>query len=664
MLGLLGTLVLVLLPGAWITFLLPLRGFPLWARLCTGAILAPAVVAAQFYAVRLLGLSFEQTSVGLVFLNLPAAYLIVRRHVAWPRLDRRAALAAGLAALVITASSAPFLLDPQKRLYTWEAWSQADVVYSLANGQLVLEDAELAGVRLSYPWTGHVYQAVLSQLMGSSPAENYIWSNLIWVILVFIFAGGLVAELGGNSLSRVTVAIWLSFGLNFVGAALGDLVPHDWARDHPLLGNIWGDNRYTPWLDKLVFFGQMWFALGLFIATIFVVIRPWPADSRRSYLTLTGLLLCALGLVYPVLLPPAVVAVAARGLIVLTHQVASWPRVRIGEVAGLASGILAAAVVTYAQVRFLTDGRASSALIVLNDAQHVRWAALESLVVLSPLLIPFAVLLRHYWRAQRDIIVVLGLTAIASCLLYALFDIPWYRNQYKFMFTAAVCLAPFPSLVLEPVLDRVGRWSIPSFAVLASVLAIPLAHNVYANTYTVYTRTGPVVDVGNFDLSLANGEPLGQLSQAIRDHTPVDTLVVVDRADVHLPTLTRRQLYMAPSQSAPHPGILITSEEMLTLVKGYPPDLLNARRATLSELFTSDQPDSMAAALESILSLHRPAALVVDEQHQPTLLSWIEGEGLGSRIYAGDGEQVWLIQADDRRAAVLAGQLSGSKAAN
>lgn len=646
LLNVLGWILLVFLPGAWISFGLTLKGLPFWARLCTAAMLSPVVAAIEFYVLRFAGASFETTSVLLVWVNLPALVLIARHRGAWPRADRRTLAAIVLVGSIMLAFTAPFLLDPQKRLYTWEAWSQADVVYALANGGLDLQDAELVGYRLSYPWAGHVYQAVQSYILGTPPVDNYIWGNLVWVPLIFAFAAGMVGELGGSRLSRVTVAVWLAFGVNFVGALGSQLVPKSLVRAHPLLGTIWGDNRYTPWLDKLVFFGQMWFALGLFIAVAYLSIRAWPTEGRRSYLLLIACLLVALGIIYPVLLPAAVVIVGARALVRLARNLRNWRKVTL-EIAGIAAGVAVAGLITFAQVKFLTDGRASSGLLHLNSFRDMESETLASLVVLSPLLIAFVWGLRRYWRERRDATVVLGLGALASCAMYVLFDIPWYRNEYKFIFTAAICLAPFPSLVLQPLLERSRRLALPAVALLTAVLGVPLANNIYANTFTVYTRPGPVVDLGSFDLRLAADEPLSGLSDAVRQQTPVDSLLVVDDSDVHLPTLTRRQLYVPPSQSAPHPGILITSEQMITLVKGYPAAAYDQRRQVVDDLYRSSDAAEMSQSLQTILTFDRPIALVVDDQRNAALRDWLTDARIGTCIYSDNAYDLWLIRPAD-----------------
>ena len=87
----------------------------------------------------------------------------------------------------------------------------ADLVYMLRNGDLWLRDPELAGVRLAYPWTAHVYQAVLSFLIDSPPTSSYIWTNTVWLLCFFGFSYYIVGELTNSSpLSNYVVYLVMS----------------------------------------------------------------------------------------------------------------------------------------------------------------------------------------------------------------------------------------------------------------------------------------------------------------------------------------------------------------------------------------------------------------------------------------------------------------------
>jgi hypothetical protein len=641
--GAIGFIVLVFLPGAWITFGLPLRGIPFWAKLLIGTMLAPLIVCLQFYIIRLLGASFELTAFLLVGLNLPALYLVLKQRSTFWLPDRRTIMAGALVLLILFACIAPLLFDTQRRVYTWEAWSQADVVYRIADGDLIVEDAELAGVRLSYPWAGHVYQAVLSYLINSPPVSNYIWVNLLWLLCIFCFAGGIVTELGGNYLSGVTVVTALSFGVNFVGYIVGHLIPAAFVKAHPLLGNIWGDNRYTPWLDKVAFFGQMYFAMGIFIALVFLIIKQLHESPTQYHLAVICLLLCSLGIIYPVLWPAAVALIGARIITLLFDRSKDRQAGTYRQILALGMVVCISAVVTYADLKLLTQSRAGDSLVSLNRLWYMSQKVAESVVVTSPLLAGFCLVFRRYWRTRRNALIVLGLTALASCMLYVLFDIPWYRNEYKFIFTAAICLAPFPSLALESLFDRLGRMALPAIGFMTIILASPLAYNTYTQLDVLYTKLGPSVNVQSFDLRLDDQNRLAALCDAIRLRTPINTILVLENADLHFPTLVRRQLYAPPFQKEPHPGILITSYEMLTLVKGYSRQILENRKAILEGLFNPEDPMQRAESLDQILAFKRPVALILDRQRNTSLLEWLAKKH-GRSLYEGHGLILWLIE--------------------
>jgi hypothetical protein len=640
-----GLALLMFLPGAWIAFGLPLKDLPYWSKLFLGIVMTPVMLAGQFFLIRWLGASFDLTAAVLVIVNLPALYLVLRQRIRLSVPDRRTVAAAFMVFLIIIGCIAPFLLDPQKRLYSWEAWMHADIIYSLANGNLPLEDPELVGVALAYPWAGHIYQGVLSYLSDTPAVTDYIWLNLVWLFVIFGFSAGIVAELGGNRLSQVTVATWLSFGVNIVGYVLSHTIPSAWADAHHVLLYIDGDNRYTPWLDLVVDISQMYFGMGLFAATTFLSIRQWPEDYKRYYLTVVGLLLCGLGIIYPVLLPPALAVVGTRAIVPLIQRVPKWPRGAWRELAGFAAVLVIAGLVTWLWVKFLTGWRTGQTLINLNDRHFIGYESTITVVVISPLLLGLLLAARRCWRENRNALIILGFGALASCILYVLFDIPWWRNEYKFIFTAAICLAPFPSLALEPIFDRLGRLAIPSFALLTVILAAPFADKVYQQAYYYYTRPGPPVDASHFDLRLDDGQPLSKLLNTIRDRTPVDSLLVLENTSIHFPTLTQRQLYVAPAETTPKPGILVTNDEMLTLVKGYPKELVEKRRAVVRGLFESDDTAQMAASLNDMLAFHRPLVLLLDEQQQASLRAWLVSEGMGESLYQGDGLIVWLVTA-------------------
>lgn len=634
---------LTLLPGSLLTFGLPLPSIPNWVRLLIGVILAPIVVSVQFYLLRLAGVPFGTTTILLVALNLPVLYLIYnkRRKLAAP--DRQTILLAMIILVVILSYAVPFLLFPQKRLYTWHTWTHADIVYALANGNLILEDAELAGVRLSYPWLGHVYQAVISYLANAPAATDYIWINLVWLLSIFGLAVGIVSQLGGRWLAQLAVPVWLSFGVNFMGAVIGPRIPQSLIATHPFLGSIWGDNRFTPWLDKVLFFGPMYFGMGFFIAILYLVIRPWPDGDKAYYCAFTALLLCGISLIYPILLPPACVLVGVRTFLIALERRRNLSPADYREIVGTGLVILVAAIVAYLNTAFLTAGRESTLLLHLNTFRFMRWRVAETAIVCGPLLIGLALVFRRLWNERRNALLILLSGALASFIPYIVFDIPWWRNEYKFIFTAAICLAPFSSLATEHFLNRLGHARAPGLVILTLVLAAPYAAEVL-NGGGALAPQGPAVDLHSFDLQLVGQERHARLVAAIRNDTPIDSIIVLEYTTLHFPTLTQRSLYVAPDNSDPHPGVLVTSDEMLALIKGYPPQIVEERRVVVRNLFHSNNEEDIEQSLNQILELGRPVVLLLDGQTQSNLADWLATKAIGQPIYEGEGMILWLVE--------------------
>jgi hypothetical protein len=351
-----------------------------------------------------------------------------------------------------------------------------------------------------------------------------------------------------------------------------------------------------------------------------------------------------------VLLPPACAVIGARMIINFFYPSQPSPARSYRELIGFGSILIVAAVVTFANVKFLTQGRVSEILFGLHNLRLIRWHAVESLVVTSPLLIGFVFFVVRYWRSRWRTLVILGLGALSSFVLYTIFDIPWWRNEYKFIFTAAVCLAPFPSLFLESWLDRLGRMTVPMTACLAVGLALPWAYNIYLKREALYMKAGPALDLRGFDMRLDHREWLAGMFDAIRERTPVNSLLVTENAELHFPTLTRRQLYVAPAQTEPHPGILISSDQMLTLVKGYSKEILEQRRSIVRGLF-NPQNDGIerAQSLKQILKFNRPLVLVLDGRRDAILLDWLNKERKGRLLHQENWVLLWLVEPEQNR---------------
>ena len=661
-----GFFILVFLPGAWITFGLALPGLAFWAKLCAGAILAPAIVAAQFYALRLVGISFEQTASALVAINLPASYLIWKQRPRFVLPEHRALAASALAFGVPLVFIARALVDSQGRMYSGHAWLYSDPIYLVANGALIVPESLLAGVRYAYPWLGLVYQAVLSYTLNEPPASSYLWTNLLWLVFISGFAIGIVTELGGKLFSGITSLAWLYFGVNLVGFTGYQIT-------FALTGNyffqIFGDPRYTPWILKFLFLEQEPLALGAFIAILFLLVQNSSVISRapvissearnphhaRRFLAplemtgliqqnkfiLLGFLLCGMGLLYPPLFPATSALLGAQIIARFFARENSARRVD-REMFFLGAILVIAGALTFVWVKFLTVDRVDPA-VLFAGRQAMFWKAIASVVVTLPLLIGFGIVARAQWRARQSEIILLGLGAVASFVLLIATNSPGFGNEYKFIFTAAICLAPFPALALETFFERLGAKAVPVFGVMTLLLAAPLAYRM--NTEWPWFGTvfdPPRIDAQNFEMRLLDDEILA-LTDAIRARTPANSILVLKNARYNFPTLTGRALYVPPDTNK-LPGVNVVSDDILGVSRGYARDIVSTRRQIVADLFDSNDATRIAPSLDQIRALKQPVALVLETARHAILLDWLKRNNIGASIFNDARFVVWLIQ--------------------
>ncbi len=646
------------LPGAWVMFGLPLTALSFWARLAASVALSPLVILVEFYGFRLVGLSFETTVWLIVLVNLPALLLIARHRKAWTIPPPRAILAWACVLFLPLVLFAPQILDAQTRAYTGHAWMHADVVYLIANGALVPEDPELAGIHLAYPWAGHVYQAVLSFVLNSTPVSSFIWTNLIWVGLTWAFVAGVVHLLGGNLLARVSSVIWLAFGVNIAGYLLlqftrilvGSLPESaNAAAILPWVYLIAGDVRYSPWLLRSYFFQQEEIALGIFAALAYFLLRRLRLGSDDFALLIIGLLLCSAGLLYPVLFPAAA---ALAGIAVSMQLFGRFPSRRSGlnfATVALSWLILAAGIITFWYVAVITQDSRPGA-VALWGMKTSFLHVISAILVTSPLVAGLVWTWRHH-AAPPGAILLLVLGALASAMFLCVFKLRGIGGvEYKFMFTLAICLAPFAALGSMNAFNRFGRPAILGFAALATLLAVPLI-DAMSNGYPWLAEAGlsvepPRLELAGFDLNLAPGERFGDVTTAIRTLTPVESVLVVRNGDLHFPTLTQRTLYAPPIQSKPHPGINIIAKDLLVDNKGYSPELVTRRRRIVNELYSSPDDTQREQALGQLLSLKRPLVILLARAADASLEQWLGKQALGKNLFEDKEFSVWLVSSD------------------
>jgi hypothetical protein len=642
--GVLGYLLLVFTPGAWITFGLALDRIPFSARLLTGAMLSPLVVCAEFYLIRLMGIPFGSTAVILVILNLPALYLIWKRRGKIGSLSRSDWLMGTIVVAISVACMFSLLITRDARIYSAHAWIYADPAYLFARGQLILEDPTLAGIKLTYPvWSGLVFQAVSSFLVNSPPITCYVWTNLLWLIVNYGLVMAITREMGGGKLAQFSSGIWLFIGTNPVGYVLMQLAPAGMSHQ------LWGDARYTPWVSKFQLFSTMELGLGMLFAMIYLLVRSGPLT--KQLLATIGLLLCGIGLFYPLLFPAACGVIGAKGIALLPEKRNQQRSLPYKEWLALACVLFIGVLTTYGQLRLLTsDKPITTSLVQLSTINSAARKVFESLVATSLLLAGVAVTFRRCWNSRRNATIFLLAGALANYVLHAAFHILFYDNEYKFIFAAAMCLAVFPALAIEHAWREWPRAkAVPVLAAIGFLLFGTYGHWAYVNWPYMGLKPGhqskpyaTTVDTSTFYVQLDKREAWFGVCNAVRRLTPANAILLLKQDAFYYPGFTARSLYVAPVGESAYPGVNLDADELDAYMRGNGRQILQMRRATLTEFFDTRDSMQREQALNTILSLNRPVAVIAEPRHSD-LLEWLKQKKTAVELYASNGLSLWLI---------------------
>jgi hypothetical protein len=632
-----GALSLLVLPGAWLAFGCPLAGVSRRARWALAIVLSPLVVVAEFYPLRWIGAPFELTAVLLPILNLPALWLVARRMRGAALPSARAALVWGTMLLLPATFLATWLHDPQVRANRGHAWTHADIVYLLANGELRPEEPQLAGVRLAYPWLGHVHQGTVSWLLDIAPNDSFLLTNIVWLLAVLVLVAEVVGRLGGGRLAQAGVAVWLSFAVNFVGLVARRVIPRPLLARYPM----WGDARYTPWLRKFGVFEQTMLGIGLFAALLFVLARAGDEESDgSSWLVVAFALLVSAAILYPVLYPASAALAAARIVILVARR---WQgrAVPWRTVVGIGVALVASGVAGLAYVAYVSADHAAGATLGPATPYAMRVKGATLVIVLAPLLAGAVLVARPLWRRHAELVALLAMGALGSMLLHAGLDVYFYANEYKFVFTAAVCLTPFPLLALERSRGVLGR-AAPALAVaLAMLLPVPALMMIRDPDIA---PGAPTIDVDAFPLALARGEPLADVASAIRSGSPTDAVLVSEDEPFDLVAVTARPVYVAAASAEVMHGIGLRTDYLLKQSRGYASSLIDQRRAAVRVLYEASDTTMRERILAHISrELRRPLVLLVRRGSDAPLDRWLARRAGARPVFTSDAYSAWRV---------------------
>lgn len=634
---------LTILPGAWLTFGLPLGELSWRTRLALGAALSPAILGLQLLALKFFGINFSEAALIIILINLPSIVLLFYRRIkpsmGWQLPKLSPAQLGGTALFLLLAGYVlvPWTLVPNYRPFAWHALWHTDIVYAFARDTVAPEEPELAGLTLDYGWLGHAYWAVVGWGSNLPPTVTYAISNLIWLLIAFLLA----YELARRGLGLQSSAAYLGVGLLFLSTNIIGVSLWLWAHDMFRWRFYLGDIRYTPFLSKYLGFETMPFAFALVIGLALICLL----GLRQPIKWLPGILtalLTALGLIYPILFPIGCLLAGGMLLLLITKLAPDLPSYTRSQLLGIGLGIGFSIASFLVFMLFVTQDRTTSVahLSTKHEMLSKSFHVVSALAPLGLVALPF--IIKFLWKRNGPVFL-LTATALSLMAMYVLFNLE--DLEYKYILGATIMLAPLSAGGLDQMFFQKARlrwvWT----------LAIPLVLAV-TNQALMY-RTGaqlpdnrinaPAINEQAFWLQLAPTEQDAGWTTAVRTETALNTVVVTHNSRIHLGPFVNRSLYLPSDSSGENTtGYSVDNQFNLLEWRGYPQALYAQRQQTEETLYTTSNKDQLATALYTLIALDRPVAIHFADPQAGALL-WLKQIGVGKQLFADDKNAVWLI---------------------
>ena len=509
-------------------------------------------------------------------------------------------------------------------LVSWHGWFHAALTEQVAAHGLPATNPGMAGEPIDYHWAFHALPALLTETASIDPLRALLGLNVAWIVVAALGAAQLARTLGlSRTLQRLaplalfgalnTAAPLVLLGKRLVFGALpsnpwdrGEWI--DWLsqraiprNDADVVRGFW-DVRASSFAKEFLDASGMATGLVLVVVALALAVDGARAPGRRTWLLAPLTLLCAF--VYPPLLPCVDTAAAALALV---HLVSAKESARARRSFALAFVTACALALLFARPyleaitsreRFVSGAKLGAFVELAPDvrlAHHVLWFTIFA--ALLPFLVPGAIAL---WRRRRDGAIWTLLLAGAANLPLVLAVRMQQGTEYKFLFAAAIALAPVALLGLEMLLSRVGPAS-RRFVLVASALyfAGPTAVFLTGALTSSHFKEEAIALHGRTVTPLPT-RPADELLVLVRRELPPDTLLVTDLVasekspnnEAFAPAaLAARDLYLADDRELTRR--LAPFDERAKIVE--------------SLLGSSD----VAAATAALRSLHRPVALLL-----------------------------------------------------
>jgi len=641
-----------LLPGTWLVYTLPLAALRRSARLALAVALSPAIIALQVLLLKAIQIPFGTIPTLLLIINAPALVLLVRgwrssgQPFQWPALGSWLGGGA-LLALLGSYLVLPWRLVPSLRTFAWHALWHTDITYALTRNSLLPEEPELAGMRLSYSWAGHLFWSVTGWLTNLPPTVLYAVTNVIWLLAALVLAYALCRD--GLRLSRPLALLGsgtIFLGTNSVGTVAW-LYAQDWHWQQQYLGDL----RYTPMLSKYLGFETMPFAFALMLGLAFVTTIAVQQRIAHLWAILTALLI-ALGLLYPILFPAGCIIVGVLWCLLLLQQfnllAATTATYSWRSLMAVAAGAIVSVIITFAFLQLITlDGNnAPIHLTLLAAMKEKSVQVVTALLLFTPGLLYLVPVLR---RRSAPGLLLVGAT-IGLMLLYVVADLA--ALEYKYVLAATIVLAPIGAAGVAYLLRTTTLQWVGAFAVLMllagtnQLLILRVGAQIPANLVNA-----PLVNEAGFWLQLQPTQPEAGWIAAIRTESPADTIVVATNSQIHVSPFLERSLY-APSDAdgTAIAGYSVDNRYNLLDWRGYSTTLFDERLAAVDAL-QGDAPEAWAKALATMLTLDRPLAIHLAADRP--LVGWLEREAMGTKLYATNEDVVWLVEPSATTSRIL-----------
>jgi hypothetical protein len=83
-------------------------------------------------------------------------------------------------------------------------------------------------------------------------------------------------------------------------------------------------------------------------------------------------------------------------------------------------------------------------------------------------------------------------------------------------------------------------------------------------------------------------------------------------------------------------------DDMDNHIRGYGLEIVHERRATLADFFDPNDAGRRERALQAMLALKRPVAIIAEPQNAG-LAEWLKQRKTATRLYGQNGLSLWLI---------------------